>query len=228
MSDQVIKWHHFKSDEVLLGTLLEQIDLISGQSINHKGSFHMVLAGGTTPETLYRQLVNLQTDWSRWHIYFGDERCLPKGDPDRNDTMTRNAWLRAVAIPEEQIHSIPAELGAEQGAIHYRQIVASVVQFDLVLLGVGEDGHTASLFPGDDPGDTTDYPDVLAVIDAPKLPPERISLSASRLSRAVHVWILATGEGKRAALESLKRGEELPVSTIAPQNGVDLFTDLVL
>ncbi|OOY46458.1 6-phosphogluconolactonase [Solemya velum gill symbiont] len=208
-----------------MNELFQQIAKVADEAIRQHGKFRIVLAGGRTPEALYKKLVHLDTDWNHWFIYFGDERCLPVDDPDRNDTMARVAWLNQVGIPPEQIFQIPAELGAEQGAIHYRQTIATVVTFHLVLLGIGEDGHTASLFPGNEIGITTDSPDVLAVMNAPKPPPERISLSASRLSRSEHVWFLATGVGKSKALKMWDSGVGLPVSAITPFNGVDLYTD---
>lgn len=219
---------HPEKDEQLVERLFTEVKSLSEWALATRGSFHIVLAGGTTPKTLYSALVNLETDWSRWFVYFGDERCLPAGDAERNDQMACDTWLKLVTIPDTQIFPIPSELGATIGAIHYRQLLVSIVNFDLVLLGIGEDGHTASLFPGHELGRTTDYPDVLAVHDAPKQPSERISMSASRLSRSDNVWVIATGEGKREALEQWLSGAELPVSAIQPENGIDLYTNLVL
>jgi len=189
------------------------------------GAFHLVLAGGRTPQAVYDRLRDAETDWERWQIYFGDERCLPLADPGRNDTMARRAWLGRVPLPRQNIHSIPAELGAEEAAERYAEIVQRVREFDFVLLGLGEDGHTASLFPGNPPGWHESGPEVLAVREAPKPPAERVSLSAARLSRARQVLFLVTGESKRDAVRAWRAGADIPARHIAPATGVDVFVD---
>lgn len=186
-----------------------------------------MLAGGTTPVAVYRLLVNAQTDWRCWHVFFGDERCVPEGDPARNDAMARRAWLDAVAIPAAQIFPIPAELGAEAAAEGYRQLLAGIDLFDLVLLGLGEDGHTASLFPGHDLGEKPDMA-VLAVHGAPKPPPDRVSLGADRLGHARSVLFLVSGDSKRDALARLKHGEPIPAAAIRSAAGVDIHADVAL
>jgi 6-phosphogluconolactonase len=226
MNTQTVRWHFIDQYDALLNQLVERIGQVADDAIKQRGQFRIVLAGGRTPEALYRRLVDLNADWNHWFIYFGDERFLPNGDPDRNDTMARTAWINHIEIPEEQVFPVPAELGLEKGARNYQQTIANIDSFDLVLLGIGEDGHTASLFPGNELGTSIDSQDVLAITNAPKPPPERISLSASRLSRSKNVWILATGEGKRAALEMWKSGIDLPVGQIMPVNGVDLYSDI--
>jgi 6-phosphogluconolactonase len=185
--------------------------------------FRIVLAGGNTPSLVYEHLCGIRSDWDRWHIYFGDERCLPRGHKDRNDRMATLAWLSHVPIPDAQVLAIPAETGAGEGAQSYAREIASVDRFDLVLLGLGEDGHTASLFPGNEIGIGGNSPDVLAVHDAPKPPPERISLSARRLSLTRRLFFLATGKGKARALSAWRRGVAIPASFISPESGVEGF-----
>jgi 6-phosphogluconolactonase len=133
-------------------------------------------------------------------------------DTERNSLAAEEAWLRRVAIPPAQIHPIPAELGAESGAAAYEPVVSAALPFDLVLLGMGEDGHTASLFPGHEvlPG-----PLVMAVHDAPKPPPDRVSLTPSALCRSRRMLIVVTGAGKRQALARWQVGEGLPVARVA-------------
>jgi 6-phosphogluconolactonase len=159
----------------------------------------------------YGLLARAEADWSRWQLWYGDERCLPVDDPERNSVMADRVWLRDSSIPRADIHPIPAELGAETAAAAYAELIAPVLLFDLVLLGMGEDGHTASLFPGQrhDPGQT-----VHPVHDAPKPPPDRVSLSATVLGRARGVLMLVTGAGKREALARWRAGEALPIATI--------------
>lgn len=194
-------------------------------AISQRGEFHIVLAGGNTPRRIYEALRSADTDWSSWHVYFGDERCLPADHAGRNSRMAGLAWLNHVGIPSAQIHVIEAERGAELAAHRYAQIVDRIEQFDLVLLGLGEDGHTASLFPNHDPGNTPAAPAVLAVHDAPKPPPERVSLSANRLGAARQVMFLVTGESKRQAVHDWRNGIDIPAAAIKPADGVDIYLE---
>jgi len=192
------------------------------RAIAEHGLFRIVLAGGGTPEAAYRLLVGADTDWSRWEIYFGDERCLPVDDAERNSLMAARALLGPVAIPAANVHSIPAEHGAEAAAKAYQPVIRAALPFDLVLLGIGEDGHTASLFPGQQhPAGQL----VHAVHNAPKPPPDRVSLSAGALSEAREVLILATGAGKRAAIKAWRTGEPLPIAAIGGPASVDVLLD---
>lgn len=199
----------------------------AARAIKRHGRFLIVLAGGNTPRAVYRML-RTGTDWSRWHVYFGDERCLPAGDAGRNDTMAAEAWLDQVPIPRDQVHAMPAELGATAAAPAYADTLRGVGVFDLVLLGLGEDGHTASLFSGRDQGVTEGAPDVLAVFDAPKPPPQRVSLSAVRLSRTRELLFLVEGESKRDAVTQWRMGADIPARAIRPVTGVDVLVEATL
>lgn len=223
--EQTRRLHVYPHVEAMQSDVVSRATSLANECINKRGAFHIVLAGGSTPQAIYRELKEIRTDWSAWYIYFGDERCLPVGDPERNDAMALTAWLAEAPIPPEQILAIPAELGAETGARIYEAVMAKVDGFDLVLLGLGEDGHTASLFP-DQLHDQT--ASVVAVHDAPKAPPERISLSAGTLSKGNHVWFLVSGENKCETLSRWQRGAMIPASTIRPASGVDIFTDIDL
>lgn len=191
-------------------------------AIRGRGAFHLVLSGGNTPRRIHAALRAGRTDWSRWHIWFGDERCLPPDDAERNSRMADETLLDHVAIPRAQIHPIRAELGATVAAADYVRQLAGVGEFDLVLLGLGEDGHTASLFPGRDWGVAQDAADALAVFDSPKPPPQRVSLSARRLARARQVIFMVSGAGKQQALAEWRAGEPIPAAAIAPVGGVDI------
>lgn len=226
MREQQRRWHTYSSTAELIHDVVAKVSLFARDCIHTRGAFHLVLAGGSTPRAVYVGLRGIPTDWSAWHIYFGDERCLPAGAADRNDTMAEQSWLGHVNIPAGQIHAIPAELGNQEGAQAYTRIVGKIAMFDLVLLGLGEDGHTASLFPGHDLGNQNNAPAVLAVNEAPKPPPERISLSARRLSQARQVWFLVTGESKREAIANWQQERDIPALAICPHHGVDIHTDL--
>ncbi|KPK72963.1 MAG: 6-phosphogluconolactonase [Acidithiobacillales bacterium SM23_46] len=225
MTDQIVRWHVLPDGQALAGEVSREILDAAHAAIRSRGQFHIVLAGGETPRSVYAQLAAQSAVWSKWRIYFGDERCLPANDPGRNDTMAWEAWLARVTMAPENVLAIPAELGAEQGALRYGATLRQLGDFDLVLLGLGEDGHTASLFPRRALGDDVGAPDTLAVHDAPKPPAERVSLSAARLARTRQVFFLVTGANKRAAVMAWQGGEALPASRIRPLGGVDVFLD---
>ena len=194
------------------------------KAIRQKGTFHLVLAGGTTPAFCYRMLAQSKADWAHWHIYFGDERCLPVTDPERNSQLADETWLSQVPIPTEQIHPIPAEQGAEIAAENYSQTIKTALPFDLVLLGMGEDGHTASLFPGHDHESAHR---VVPVHHAPKPPPDRVSLNYATLANCHQLLILVTGESKKRAMEQWlkKNSQTLPIARIQAKNSALLLMD---
>ena len=218
---QLARWHVFPTQQAINQAALERILSAACDAIAARGSFSIVLAGGTTPKQVYELLRHADADWSRWHIYHNDDRCLPVDHADRNSRMAREAWLGHVPVPASQIHDIPAELGPIEGAKAYAETLKGVGDFDLVLLGLGEDGHTASLFPGHIWNDDAD---AFPVFDSPKPPAERISLSAGRLSRAREVIFLVTGAGKQEAVDNWRGGVAIPATVIRPAAGVDVFT----
>lgn len=222
---QKIRWLFFPDVESLAGAATELVLGLAREAVRARAAFHLVLAGGTTPSNLYRCLQDREPDLSGWHIYFGDERCLPKGNPGRNDSLTVSAWPDLLGLQRSRYSPIPAERGAKEAAIAYTPVVEKIEEFDLVLLGMGEDGHTASLFPGLPIGSDTNAADVLAIHGAPKPPSERVSLSARRLSRSRRVLFLVTGSNKCSAVRAWMEGKDLPVGHIQPKSGVDVFLD---
>jgi 6-phosphogluconolactonase len=216
------QWLRYENADAVAAATVACILDCAQRAISERGVFRLVLAGGTTPKHAYQQLREADTDWSGWEVFFGDERCLPVDDPDRNSTMANEALLAHVPIPEKNIFVIPAEQGAETAAQAYRDCVDSHQPFDLVLLGMGEDGHTASLFPGHihDQSET-----VHAVHNAPKPPPDRVSLSASALGNTHELLILVTGAGKQDAVRQWQEGEPLPVAEINPALAKVLIDD---
>jgi 6-phosphogluconolactonase len=175
-----------------------------------KGARTLVLAGGTTPKRCYELLAAMEIEWGRVSVLFGDERCVPPDHPESNYRMAREALLDRVA--PATVYRIPAELGAEEGAELYEPVVARLTPLDVVVLGVGEDGHTASLFPGHPALEAKSL--VTGIHDSPKRPPERVTLTLNALQAARIVIILATGAGKAGAVARAKRGE-VPSGMIA-------------
>lgn len=163
------------------------------------GAVLAALSPATAPEGPLAQV-----DWSRVHLWWGDERFLPSGDPERNETQAREALLDALPVPL-QVHPMPASDGpdgddlAAAAAAHAAEWDAEGQTPDVVLLGVGPDSHVASLFPHHQ-GLTDDSASVIAVDGSPKPPPRRISLAMPTIQSARSVWLVAAGEGKAEAV----------------------------
>jgi len=222
MSKTPNHWFVKETAQDVAKTACELIVSTAQKLLLKKQQFNIVLAGGTTPEHVYSLLAKENCDWKSWHIYLGDERCYPANHPERNSQMVERIFLNKVSIPKENIHFIPAELGAEQAAITYRKVVNDVLPFDMVLLGMGEDGHTASLFP------EHNYSDMLAVeavFNAPKNPPERVSLAFNSLSSNNNLIIMVTGKSKQEAVKKWKNGKDLPVARISSKGTKTILLD---
>ncbi len=182
--------------------------------LRNKNICHVILPGGNTPATCLRYLANKKLPWEKIHWYLGDERCFPRDHSERNDVMLdKNFWsLLNIA----NIHLIPAELGAEKAAEHYREEIATVDHFDIAFLGIGEDGHTASLFPENQAlGDSRS---VIPVYHSPKPPSDRVSLSLQTLRNAHCKVVLASGLSKASIIERIKNGESFPINCIGDIN----------
>lgn len=161
----------------------------------------IVLTGGTIAIAAYERIGVGQVDWTNVDFYWGDERFVPEGHADRNDQQAREAFLKRLNVPVERIHAMPAhgcDLSTAEAADSYAAALPEE-PFDLVLLGVGPDGHIASLFPG--------FPQLheserraVEVFDSPKPPPVRISLTFPALNHADSVWFLVSGDGKAGAV----------------------------
>lgn len=167
------------------------------------GARSLVLAGGTTPQRCYELLSSLDVEWGRVAVLFGDERCVPADHPESNYRMVKETLLDRVA--PATVYRMPAELGPEGGAEAYAKAVADAAPLDFVLLGVGEDGHIASLFPGHPVLRATGL--TAGVRDSPKPPPERVTLTLEVIRDARQVLILATGSAKADAVALARRGE---------------------
>ena len=220
-----VRWLAVADVAKLERTACKRVIGAAKHAIDQRGQFLIVLAGGNTPRGVYRLLREQSAEWPRWNVYFGDERCLPAVSAQRNSNMAADEWLDHVPIPKGQLHPIPAELGANAAALAYSQTLRNVGEFDLVLLGLGDDGHTASLFPNHDWGTALDGPTVFAVFNAPKPPPERVSLSAARLSLAREVLFLIAGDSKRDAVARWRAGENIPAQAIRPGAGADVLIE---
>ncbi|MFI5933524.1 6-phosphogluconolactonase [Actinoplanes sp. NPDC051494] len=186
--------------------------IIDAQAV--RGRADIVLTGGRVAAKVLRAVKDLPAsaaiDWSRVDLYWGDERFLPAGDPDRNETQAREALLDALPLDPARIHAMPASDGpdgddAEAAAARYAGGLGSPT-FDVLMLGVGEDGHVASLFP--DHPDATKTGTAIAVHNSPKPPPTRISLSMATIRSAQEVWLVAAGPDKAVSVGAALGGDE--------------------
>ncbi len=214
------RWKSFESLESLRQGVCDAIVKSANDAIAKRGRFSIILAGGNTPKAIYSVLRDLPMDWSKWHIYHGDERCLPIDHEDRNSLMANQVWLNHVNISAQQVHDIPAELGPIEGAKAYAETLAGAPTFDMVLLGLGEDGHTASLFPNHVVDNSAD---AVPVFNSPKPPAERVTVSQNRLNNTHEVIFMVTGAGKQEAVDNWRKGVKIPATLIAPANGVDVY-----
>jgi 6-phosphogluconolactonase len=196
-------------------------------ALEQRGMAHLGLGGGKTPRITYELLAGLLDDWSAVELWYGDERCVGPDDPESNHRMVAESLLARIPGPPPREHRIRGELGPVRAAQAYAQELAAAVApaesagglpaLDLALLGLGEDGHTASLFPG--------HPEVLdesgalclPVRDAPKPPPERVTMSLPVLRAARACVLLVTGAGKADALAAVLAGPDpgVPASLLA-------------
>ena len=186
------------------------------------------LSGGSTPKRLYALLASpdyaARVPWTRVHWFFGDDRVVPWDDARSNVRMVREAFGHGSEIPPTHLHFIPSDEGADSGARAYERTLVDAYGadrldpdrplFDLVLLGLGEDGHTASLFPGKPAVDETRA--LAAPVPEAGLAPfvPRITLTVPALTSARHVLFLVTGAGKREPLARLAKGEDLPAGRV--------------
>ena len=204
-------WMIFKDTKILSEHLVEDILSIADESIKKNSKFSIVLAGGNSFLDSYKILRESNSDWMKWHVYIGDERCLPINDRKRNDKIINDIWLNNDKIPKKNINFIKAELGIKNAVQQYETILNNITSFDLVLLGMGDDGHTASLFPNHSYDQDKS---VVAEYNSPKYPKERISLSYSRLNNSKNVFKLVCGRSKSKALGLWINNVELPINQI--------------
>lgn len=205
------------------------------RAISARGRFVVALAGGNTPRRLYQLLAQIESiDWTRVHVCFSDERIVSHDSAESNYRMASDTLLKLVRVPTEHIHPVPTDLPLEEAALRYDQILRDALpkdepRLDLALLGMGSDGHTASIFPGsrllagvdddfllDDPttgplrsGVPTASLDSFAterlcaaVSDAPKPPAERVTMTPYMLNLARQVLVLVAGDDKVAAVSA--------------------------
>ena len=195
-----------------------------------QSSFTVALAGGSTPRPLYQALAAppyaRSVDWARWQVFWGDERCVPPGHQESNYRMAREALLDRVPVPAGQVHRVRGEADPQEAAAEYEAAVRRVLgggrpAFDLVLLGMGDDGHTASLFPGTDA--LREERRLVVANWAPHLRAHRVTFTLPLINAARHVAFLVTDGSKAEAVKRVlepSTGEApMPAALVRPEAG---------
>lgn len=217
----------------LIEAATEQFVTAARSAIAKRGVFYVALAGGSTPKGLYQKLATSpyteQVDWARVHLFFGDERCVLPTHDDSNFKMAREAMIDHIAIPAENVHRMPTEEGvAPEVAIRYGRTMQEVMQdqpLDLVLLGLGPDGHIASLFPDTDALDVTDSLTTSLYVE--KFESWRVTMTYPVINAARQVIVFIGGEAKAAIVKDITTDavQGLPVQRLAPQGDYYWFMD---
>lgn len=210
----------------------KQFVTLAQQAIQSHGKFSVALSGGSTPRKMYQLLAQTpyrdEVDWSNVHVFWGDERYVPPDDPDNCFYMVQEVLLAHVPITAANIYPIPTigstpEAAAQAYAATLTAFFDGAPAFDLVYLGMGPDGHTASLFPGQSAVTTPSEELVVAIHDAPKPPPTRISLTFKALNAAKNILFLITGADKADMLKQVLQEPleiaQRPSQGIQPKNG---------
>lgn len=219
-----LQWMSFETKEELINQLKDYLVNLSIEKISKNGFFSIILAGGTTPENLY-QLLNKEEkiDFTKWKIFIGDERCLDANNKDRNSVMIVRSLLNRIDIKTTNFFPINSEKGSKFGADEYNKLIEQQDSFDIALLGLGEDAHTASLFPGHIWNEDK-Y--VVPINNAPKPPADRISLTPKAFKKCNNIIFIVTGAGKTDAINKWKNGDSLPVSFISGKEKTQVYFNL--
>ena len=179
----------------------EHLARAAAVAVAERGSFSVALSGGSTPKLMYQALRGLEVDWAHVHVYFSDERSVGPDSPDSNFRSAKLELLDHVGIPAEQVHRMKGERDPAQAAADYATLLPP--QLDLVLLGMGDDGHTASLFP-----DTDGLQAGGRVVAnwVPRLESWRLSFTFAEINAARERWLLVTGASKARVLSEVQNG----------------------
>jgi 6-phosphogluconolactonase len=220
-----------RDGEAIARALAETFTRTASESILERGSFSVALSGGNTPRAAYRLLSRerSQLDWGKVFVYFGDERCVPPDDPASNYRMAREAFLDAVPIPSVNVFRMAGEIDPGMAANEYasklRAGLGNVPHFDLVLLGLGEDGHTASLFPGTAPD--VDGTSLVRAVYAQAQEMWRITITPPVINAARSVVFAVEGAAKALAVAAVLEGPHdpvaLPAQIVQPKSGPPIW-----
>jgi 6-phosphogluconolactonase len=212
---------HVDKTPALVEALAHRVLEAGRAALDARGTFSIALPGGSMATTFFPALARLPLDWSRTDFFWGDERAVPPLDSESNYALARTSWLAPAGVPAARIHRMAGDekdltRAAEAYAAELERVTGRPPRLDLVLLGVGPDGHVCSLFPGHPL--LSERRRIVAVIeDSPKPPPRRLTLTRPVLASAEQVVIVALGQGKAAVMrEALEDPDSaLPVALVA-------------
>ena len=221
----------FETPEVLAHAAAQRLTALIEQTLASQARFALGLSGGSTPRRLFELLADepfvTRIPWEQIHVFWGDERCVPPDHADSNFRMTRETLLDRVPLPATNVYRIPAEREPAQAATDYEDTLRAffgtegLPRFDLLLQGMGDDGHTASLFPGTAALDEESRWVVANYVE--KLQTWRVTLTAPVINAAANVWFLVAGASKTGALHAVLEGPRqpnvLPSQLIQPVDG---------
>jgi len=219
MHPQIIHSDNFLQDALAI------IERDADAAIFERGEFRIALSGGNTPRPVYSALAQRKESWDGWIFTFGDERCVPPEHPDSNYRMAKESLFDHASISPDQILRIEAELEPAEAAARYEQTLHEragnepIYRHDLLLLGMGDDGHTASLFPGTDALQETSK--LVTSNFVPKFNTHRITMTYPLLNAARHVCFLVSGKGKESLLAEIFANPEAgyPCQDVQPETG---------
>lgn len=200
--------HIFPDKEILINNLVQKISDLIKNTIRLKGGFTFSLSGGSTPGILYRRLSEEKyIDWGKVYFFWSDERYLAHENPESNYYLAKKYLFDNLKMPKVNIFPIYTNVTPEESAQKYENTLkkffkSDIPLFDLSLLGIGEDGHTASLFPGFEQLNNT-HNLVISVYNSPKSPDVRITLTYKAINSSQNIFVLATGSSKTAALKNV-------------------------
>lgn len=203
-----------------INTILEKIESYLIQYIQDD-KIHILLSGGNSPLPIYKGFADMHVPWKKVNFWLADERSYPKGHPERNETMVKEA-LGTDILKLSEFHSFSYS-NPEDMAKEYEAKLMGVSMFHLAILGIGEDGHTASLFPGNELGESDSAPNLIPVFNSPKPPPERVSLSIKRINHTKHILFLVSGDSKQKIVDGVLKGDDLPATRVSGINTTEIF-----
>jgi 6-phosphogluconolactonase len=232
--------HVYHSPDDIAKAVADHITKISSEAIRTRNRFTIAFSGGSVLDCigsiLCTEPFHTLIQWDKWHVFFSDERCVPLSDTNSNYKKAHDLFLKHVTIPYQQIYTINDTLSAADAAQDYQSKIAHIFQsddefpsFDLILLGVGEDGHTASLFPNHPVLDEKKQW-IAYIREAPKPPSTRITFTIPLINHAYQIFVILFNQAKANILASIIKEDPnedtLPIKKIRPMHGtIDYFVD---
>jgi len=221
----------YDTSHTLVEAVAVQVQQLLSRAVASRGAASLAFSGGSTPRHVYELLATdrfrTKIDWNRIHCFLGDERCVPPFHPESNFRMISDALLNKITIPDKNVHRVKTELPPEEAAESYAEEIRNLFQlkagefpeFDVLLLGMGEDGHTASLFPGT--AAVNEMEKLATAVQGPNVKIPRVSLTFPAINNAAEIIFIVSGKGKAAILQQILNGTAVkyPAQMVNPLKG---------